>query len=119
MNHIMFGEIGAWLFKALGGIKPNEEKPGFKEVVLQPNFVTGLNHFNATHKGPYGNISSAWKRTATGILYTVIVPPNSTATLHLAIEKNKRLFKDGRQLTNLKDTYTTKLEAGTYQFEWK
>ena len=119
MNHIMFGEIGAWMYKALGGIKPNAEKPGFKEVVLQPNFVTGLNHFSATHKGPYGIISSVWKRTGTGILYTVIVPPNSTATLHLAIEKNKRLFKDGRQLTNLKDTYTTKLEAGTYQFELK
>ena len=23
MNHIMFGEIGAWMYKALGGIKPD------------------------------------------------------------------------------------------------
>jgi alpha-L-rhamnosidase len=119
MNHIMFGEIGAWMYKALGGIKPNAEKPGFKEVLVQPNFVKGLDHFSATHKGPYGIISSAWKRTETGILYTVTIPPNSTAALHLINEKNKRLLKDGKLLPNVGETYTTTLQAGSYQFEWK
>jgi alpha-L-rhamnosidase len=38
LNHIMFGEIGAWLFKGLGGIKPDELHPGFKNVLLAPNF---------------------------------------------------------------------------------
>ena len=94
----MFGEIGAWMYKALGGIKPNAENPGFKNVLLQPNFVKGLDHFSATHQGPYGTISSAWKRTATGIVYTVIIPPNSTATVHLTIESNQQFFKDGKQL---------------------
>ncbi len=35
MNHIMFGEIDAWYYKALGGIFPDEEKPGFKNVILK------------------------------------------------------------------------------------
>ncbi len=115
----MFGEIGAWMYKALGGIKPTQENPGFKEVVLQPNFVTGLNHFSATHKGPYGNISSDWKRTANGILYTVTIPPNSRATVHLPILKKKQFFKDRQKLSTLKANYITALQAGRYQFEWK
>ncbi len=119
MNHIMFGEIGAWMYKALGGMKPNPEKPGFREVVLQPNFVTGLSHFSATHNGPYGTISSAWKRTGTGILYNVIIPPNSTGTVNLLIEKNQLLFKDGEQVPGFKGIYTATLQAGTYWFEWK
>lgn len=41
MNHIMFGEIGAWMYKGLGGIKPDPEQPGFKNVLLKPNFVKG------------------------------------------------------------------------------
>ncbi len=119
MNHIMFGEIGAWMYKALGGIKPTAENPGFKNVVLQPNFVKGLDHFSATHKGPYGTISSAWSRTETGRIYTVTIPPNSTATVNLPVEKNKQLFKDGRPVPTTKGNYSSTLQAGTYRFDWK
>ena len=119
MNHIMFGEIGAWMYKGPGGIKPDATKPGFKNVLLQPNFVKGLNHFSATHNGPYGIISSAWKRTTTGIVYTVIIPANSTATLKVSIDSRQQFFKDGKQLLNAKGNYTTELAAGTYTFEWK
>jgi alpha-L-rhamnosidase len=117
MNHIMFGEIGAWMYKAMGGIKPSPEKPGFKNVVLQPYFVKGLDHFTATHKGPYGEISSAWKRTDSGIIYSVIIPANSSATVHLAFANNQQLFKDGKLQTGVGDAYTTTLQAGTYQFK--
>jgi alpha-L-rhamnosidase len=117
MNHIMFGEIGAWMYKALGGIKPSAEKPGFKNVLLQPYFVKGLDHFTATHKGSYGEISSAWKRTDSGIIYSVIIPANSSATVHLAFANNQQLFKDGKLQTGVGEAYTTTLQAGTYQFK--
>jgi len=117
MNHIMFGEIGAWLYKGLGGIKPDASKPGFKNVLLQPNFVQGLSHFNATHKGPYGTILSSWKRTVTGINYKVIVPANSTATVTLKLETGQQLFKEGKQQMFTKGLYTVQLPAGEAHFE--
>lgn len=80
-NHIMFGEIGAWFYKALGGIKPDPDQPGFKNVILEPHFVIGLTHFEARHDGPYGEIVSSWKREGNKILYAVVIPANSTATL--------------------------------------
>ena len=82
-NHIMNGEIGAWFFKALGGIKPDPGQPGFKNILLEPHFVKGLTHFEARHDGPYGEIVSSWKREGNKILYSVVVPPNSTATVRL------------------------------------
>lgn len=82
-NHIMFGEISAWFYKALGGIKPDPDQPGFKNVILEPHFVQGLNQFEARHTGPYGEIVSSWKREGGKILYHVVIPPNSTATLRL------------------------------------
>ncbi|HBG80376.1 MAG TPA: alpha-rhamnosidase, partial [Porphyromonadaceae bacterium] len=54
LNHIMFGEVNAWYYKALGGIFPDEDQPGFKNTVLKPNFVKGLTHFEASHESPYG-----------------------------------------------------------------
>ncbi len=83
MNHIMFGEIDAWYYKALGGIFPDEKKPGFKNIILKPNFVKGLNHFDAKHESPYGEIVSSWKKSGNEVDYQVSVPANSTATLYL------------------------------------
>jgi len=86
----MFGEIDAWFYKGLGGIFPDEEYPGYKNVVLKPHFVSGLQQFEATHTGPYGKIVSSWKKPPDGVEYNVTIPANSTATLLL----------DGRDVKN-------------------
>lgn len=99
-NHIMFGEIGAWFYKALGGIKPDPEQPGFKHILLQPHFVKGLDHFEARHTGPQGEIVSSWKRKDNGIIYTVVIPPNSSATLRLD-DGQERLLEPGRHILDL------------------
>jgi alpha-L-rhamnosidase len=83
LNHIMFGEIGAWFYKALGGIKPDPDQPGFKHILLQPYFVAGLNHAEATHRSPYGTIVSSWKRMGKKIVYTAVIPAGCRATLTL------------------------------------
>jgi alpha-L-rhamnosidase len=110
LNHMMFGEIGGWFFKGLGGIKPDEHQPGFKNVLLSPNFVTGLTHFEASHEGPYGTITSSWKRTGNSISYTVTIPANSTATLHLPLSLATGKANAGRFY---------QLKAGTHHFDIK
>jgi alpha-L-rhamnosidase len=100
LNHIMFGEIGAWFYKALGGIKPDASYPGFKKIILQPYFISTLNQVNVKHESPYGTIVSSWKRVGKKIIYNAVIPPNTTATLIL---KNN----------------TQQLEAGAYTFEVK
>lgn len=81
-NHMMFGEIGGWFFKGLGGIKPDPEAPGFKHILLRPNFV-GPEEFEASHDAPCGRIVSAWTRRGNTVTYRVRIPANSTATLYL------------------------------------
>jgi len=79
MNHIMFGEIGAWFYKSLGGIRPDPENPGFKNIILRPSFVEGLSHVESKHVSPYGEIISKWSRNRKNVTYSVTIPPNSTA----------------------------------------
>ncbi|WP_205514447.1 alpha-L-rhamnosidase [Longitalea arenae] len=119
MNHIMFGEVGAWLYKALGGIKPDAEQPGFKNILLQPHFVNGLNECEAMHQSPYGAIISSWKRVGKTIEYHVVVPPNSTASLQLTIPANKKLFRNKALQKHTNNTYIASLVAGKYRFEIK
>jgi alpha-L-rhamnosidase len=117
LNHIMFGEIGAWYYKALGGIKPDPAQPGFKNILLEPNFVNGLDHFEATHEGPYGTIVSSWKRSANQIIYTATIPPNSTATLRLTLPKEQKLYENGTPVKTGAAMIELKLKAGEYKFE--
>lgn len=102
LNHMMFGEIGAWFYKGLGGIFPDETQPGFKHFLLRPNFPGNLEEFASTYESPYGTIQSSWKRTGKEIVYEATIPANSSATLYLP---------EGNELKE------RKLNAGTYRFE--
>ncbi len=119
LNHIMFGEIGAWYYKSLGGIRPDPAQPGFKNILLEPHFVEGLDRFEAKHQSPYGEIVSKWERKESTIIYTVIVPPNSMATLKLTVAGKGKLYKAGSELKNIKQGESIKLSAGTHLFEWR
>jgi alpha-L-rhamnosidase len=115
LNHIMFGEIGAWIYKGLGGIRPDAAQPGFKNVILQPHFVAGMEHFEARHNSPFGEIISSWKREGKGMSYKVVVPANSTATVKLPEMTGLELKIDGK--VNIENTI--QLTSGTYLFKWK
>ncbi|MDP4184010.1 MAG: family 78 glycoside hydrolase catalytic domain [Bacteroidota bacterium] len=121
-NHIMFGEIGAWYFKALGGIKADWENPGFRNVLLEPHFVKGLNSFNCSHNSAYGKIVSSWKRKGTKIDYQVTIPANCSARLTLKgskiLEKNKELSRNQfiQVLQNNNSLNVLSLKSGSYRF---
>ncbi|WP_455588420.1 glycoside hydrolase family 78 protein [Bacteroides rodentium] len=85
-NHMMFGEIGAWFYKGLGGIFPDPAQPGFRNILLRPHFMKGLKQFEARHQSPYGEIISRWEWKGKRVRYEVTVPANSTATLTLPDE---------------------------------
>ncbi len=122
MNHIMFGEINAWYYKALGGIFPDEKQPGFKNVMLKPNFVPGLEHFEASHEGPYGTIVSSWKKLRRAVEYNVEIPANSTATLILnegKIQENGKTLDKNEwiEIAERKNgKVVLKLKSGSYSF---
>lgn len=82
-NHMMFGEIGGWFFKGLGGIFPDSSQPGFKHIILRPNFIPELKQFEAKHNSPYGIIVSNWEYKKNKVIYNIVIPPNSSATLYL------------------------------------
>lgn len=104
-NHMMFGEIGAWFYKGLGGIFPDPDAPGFEHIVLRPNFVAGLDDFEASLETPYGRLVSAWAVKNGKVSYEVTVPANSSATLYLP--------------GNVQGSGEVKLESGTHRFNFK
>ena len=113
-NHIMFGAISGWFYKALGGILPDEESPGFKNFFLKPNFVEGLDHFEAEYQSRLGLIVSRWERNGNRIEYHCTVPSNSTAVLYLQ-GKNIKMNNVALAQTDGK-SHQINLTAGSYRF---
>ncbi len=111
-NHMMFGDIGGWFFRGLGGINPDENNPGFKNILLRPNFVAGLDRFKADFMGPYGLIESSWQRSGKSIRYKVTVPANSTALLTLNLPSATKVSLDGKVSAK-----QLNLKAGVYEFD--
>jgi alpha-L-rhamnosidase len=120
LNHIMFGEVGAWMYKALAGIKPDPQNAGFKNILLEPHFVEGLDEFQASFNAPTGLIESSWKKENGKIMYQVTIPPNSTATLRLNIKNGQMILKNQKLIPISKDnSYKMQLVSGKYTFEIK
>ncbi|WP_225321426.1 alpha-L-rhamnosidase [Rhizosphaericola mali] len=113
LNHIMFGEIGAWLYKGLGGIQPDEALPGFKNVLLRPKFVDGLNEFYSEHIGPYGKIISAWKKDGNEIIYNVTIPHNSTAKVYFSMNQKQCVYLNNKKI---RTDHSYKIKSGYYNF---
>ena len=110
------------MYKALGEYSLDEDEPGFKNVILRPRFVKGLENFEARHEGPYGEIVSSWKRENGEIHYKVIIPANSTATLSLEareiLESNKDITHNSYIESGKKEEgdHILYLKSGEYDF---
>ena len=81
-NHVMLlGDLLIWEYEYLAGIRALE--PGYSKIQFRPTFVEGLNRVDCTYRSVSGTIESHWRRTGKGIEWTVVIPPNTTAEVHL------------------------------------
>ena len=76
-NHIMFGDLSAWAYQYLAGIRGVRE--GFKRFELSPDIIDALDFVEAKTETPYGVVESAWRRSGDGIVYRFSIPPNTAA----------------------------------------
>jgi len=91
LNHIMFGQIGAWMYSGLAGILPDPASPGFKHSILRPALPDSLSQFSASHETPFGKLAIHWQRGlpskrskthSSQVTLQITVPAGTTATFY-------------------------------------
>lgn len=84
-NHVMLlGDLLPWCYEKLAGIAPDRRNPGFKRIIMKPDFsITGLDGVVASHNSPYGVIRSEWHRKDGHIDWRISIPVNCSATVFL------------------------------------
>ncbi|KAA5824868.1 Bacterial alpha-L-rhamnosidase [Algibacter amylolyticus] len=127
LNHYAYGAVGQWMYERLAGLASLE--PGYKKIRIAPvpntEFLTSA---SASVKTPYGVSSSSWKIENDTFTLDVVIPPNTSAEVHIPYGNKERLFVNGSMFaknSNLKlmssDTSLIKIlaEPGTYNFQTK
>ena len=78
-SHYAYGAVGQWMFENIGGIKA--VKPGYEEVVINPQITDELDWARVWHKCKHGKIEVYWKRNGDKVDVDVIVPDGVKATV--------------------------------------
>jgi len=125
LNHIMFGDVSAWFYRALAGINAEPQYPGFKHIIIRPHPVDDLSWARAEHDSPYGTIRSAWRKREGTLSLHVDIPVNTTATVYMPCTDPGQLRESGRPIGCLPGVTLLRLErdcgvlevgSGSYRF---
>jgi alpha-L-rhamnosidase len=133
-NHYAYGTVGEWFFGYLAGIRPDEEAPGFKRIIIAPQPAGDLGWAEASVETPYGPVNSRWDRKGSGLTLNVTVPANAMAQIRLpnlgragltVTESGKTLLQSGQASGSIQGIKVSKADetgavlqvsAGNYAF---
>jgi len=110
-NHYAYGSIGAWLYNTVAGIDIDPAQPGYKHSILRPQPGGGLTQAAGKLKTLYGELVSDWKIENGKLHWTVVVPPNTTASLHVPAKDGDKITLNGKVVSGA----AQEVGAGKYQ----
>jgi alpha-L-rhamnosidase len=111
-NHYAYGSIGAWLYNTVAGIEIDPARPGYKHAILRPQPGGELTHARGALRTVYGQLVSEWKLENGRFDWTVVVPPNTTATAQLPLPDAQQVTLNGQAVSGAQH----ELAAGRHHF---
>lgn len=109
--------IGAWFIQGIGGIRLDENSPGFSHFHLQPAVVGDLKFARASYRSMHGEIVSNWRIENGQFAYEATVPAGTTATLLLPAAPVKAAPAGAKFLRVEKGRALYELAPGSYRFQ--
>lgn len=119
-NHVMLlGDLIVWYYENLAGIKSNPEKPGFKEIIMKPEIIDGLDFVKASYHSIHGLIKSEWVKDANRFSWNITIPGNSKAMIFIPANAKSDVTENGEKATNANGIKFLRMEQGRAIFEVK
>ncbi len=115
LNHYAFGAVGEYLFGMIGGIQA--DAPGYKKIRIAPVIREGLTWARTSYDSIRGQIVSNWAMEPGTLTLDVIVPPNTTATIHLPTSDAASVTEGGRRASSIPELKMLPQENGAAVFE--
>ncbi len=91
-NHYAYGTPASFIYTDILGIQSDEQAPGYKHIILEPEHGNTLSYADGSYESIYGKISMRFEQTQNGYQYFVEIPANTTATLRLPTLSDNRTY---------------------------
>lgn len=124
-NHYAYGAIGDWMVAVVAGLDLDSDASGYKRICFRPRLGGGLTQARASLHSLYGLIESDWNIGDDTFEWQIVVPPNTSATVHVPatrdaqIEENGFLVEQASGVTLLSrddEAAVYQVQSGAYHF---
>ncbi|MEY4433404.1 MAG: hypothetical protein RLZZ44_1538, partial [Bacteroidota bacterium] len=123
-NHVMLlGDLLIWYYENIAGIKSSSKLVGFKEIIMNPDFVPGLSYVNASFESVYGLIQSKWQKDKRKLHWEITIPANTSAKVYLPtivfskVKLNQQPLQKESPFSIEKNKLVLQLPSGTYTID--
>ena len=117
--HNCYNGIGSWFYQAVGGIRPDEDYPGYRQVYLDPQIPQGVTWAKTSKETPYGTLVNNWVLENNQLKMSIEVPVGCTAKVVLpGSTKDYELNGTPVKLAPQKDTLLVTLGSGKYTLSY-
>ena len=122
-NHYAYGACHEWMFRSMLGI--DSDGAGFKKIVMKPELGEGITWAKGHYDSINGRIGSDWEIEDGNFRWSIVVPPNTMATVYVPAQTVEAVRVDGQMdgsspdvefLRMEKDRAVFKVGSGRYEF---
>ena len=110
--HNCFNGIGEWFYRAIGGIRRDDNFPGYRRVIIAPQVPAGVSWAKVSKETPYGTLVVDWEVKYEALHISLTLPPGCTAVLELP-ENVRNYTLDGKQYTSAQ-TASNEIPSGKH-----
>ena len=115
-NHYAYGAIGDWMYRVVAGLNTDDDKPGYKHIIIKPTPGGNFTNVAADLQTYYGKVSSGWKLEGENATYSIEIPANTRATIYIP-SGSGIVTEGGKPLENRKEFGAVSKEDKYLKFE--
>ncbi len=117
--HNCYNGIGSWFYQAVGGIRPVENVPAYREVIIQPQIPDGITRAETFRETPFGKLAVSWELKNGVFELDVEIPVGVKAEVRLPGDAKEFLLDGNKQEIAAAGEAGILLKSGKYQVSCK
>ncbi len=89
-NHYAYGAVAGWMYGNMAGIRPCEEAPAYRRILLEPQTDRRISYVKASVLTRQGLVRSEWSNLEDGkVEYRFVIPEKADAIIRLPGETHR------------------------------
>ncbi|MDR0698887.1 MAG: glycoside hydrolase family 78 protein [Tannerella sp.] len=114
--HNCYNGIGLWFYQAVGGIRPDENDPGYRKIWVEPQIPKGVTWAKTSKDTPYGRLNCDWTLNGNILELSLAVPHGSVACIVLPQQASEYVL-NGKKSSGNRDPIVT-VEGGLHKITY-